>query len=498
MSVRVKLIVAMLLSIALFAGASTASLFYRIHSDSTERLRQEEARLLAQKRAYLQDVAGLACSLAKSQAQQGGDTETLKRLLSALRYENGSGYFFAYEPTSDGYQFAFHGSNPKLNGQLVKLDEPDAKGFAFRRVLVDAAKKPEGGFVEYYYEKPTTKEVVKKLAYARQPEGSDWVLVGGIYIDDVEKTLAGLRADTLREARNLFVFMSAAALLVLVVAVVLAVRVASSVTRILTEITDRLSGSSHELSRAAEQSADASHRMAEGAGQQAAALQETAAAVEEITAMTAKGAKNSQEADERAAQARAAAESGHAVVAQMSDTIQRIKSCADQTARIIKTINEIAFQTNLLALNAAVEAARAGDAGKGFAVVAQEVRNLAQRSAAAVQDTTQLIEQSRAAAGEGVQVAADATGVLEAIGGHVGSVTTLIGAVAQATQEQSQGLSQISTAVARIDGLTQQTAASANGTAESSKHLNEQASALDELTAQLRAVVQGRRAARVE
>jgi methyl-accepting chemotaxis protein len=214
--------------------------------------------------------------------------------------------------------------------------------------------------------------------------------------------------------------------------------------------------------------------------------------------MTAKGAKNSQEADERAAQARAAAESGHAVVAQMSDTIQRIKSCADQTARIIKTINEIAFQTNLLALNAAVEAARAGDAGKGFAVVAQEVRNLAQRSAAAVQDTTQLIEQSRAAAGEGVQVAADATGVLEAIGGHVGSVTTLIGAVAQATQEQSQGLSQISTAVARIDGLTQQTAASANGTAESSKHLNEQASALDELTAQLRAVVQGRRAARVE
>jgi len=496
MSVRTKLILTTLMGIALFAAASTGTLFYRVYCDSAARLKQEEARLLAQKRVYLQDVIALACSLTKAQSQETGDPEALKRLLSALRYENGSGYFFAYEPQGNDYRFAFHGSNPKLNGQAVKLDEPDARGFAFRRVLVEAAQKPDGGFVEYYYEKPTTKEVARKLAYARKLEGLDWVLVGVIYIDDVEKTLAGMRTDTLREAQNLFVFMTVAATIVLVITILLALRVATSVARTLTGITDRLSGSSRELTSAAETSADASRRMAEGAGEQAAALEETASAVEEITAMTTQGAESARQADQQATQAKGAADSGHTVIERVGDTIQRIKSCADQTARIIKTINEIAFQTNLLALNAAVEAARAGDAGKGFAVVAQEVRNLAQRSATAAKETTQIIEQSRTAADEGVQVSSEASAVLGVISGHVADVSKLIGAVAHATQEQSQGLNQISTAVARIDGLTQQTAASANDTAESSKHLNVQASALDELTSQLRTVIRGNRAAR--
>lgn len=164
--------------------------------------------------------------------------------------------------------------------------------------------------------------------------------------------------------------------------------------------------------------------------------------------------------------------------------IDRIKASSDETAKIVRTIDEIAFQTNLLALNAAVEAARAGDAGKGFAVVAEEVRNLAMRSAEAAKSTAQLIEESVANADGGVALNMEVLSNLKAIQEQVIQVSDVMEEISSGADHQSRGVEQITTAVEQMNQVTQQTAANAE----------EGSSASDELTAQaqeLRRLVNG-------
>ena len=178
-------------------------------------------------------------------------------------------------------------------------------------------------------------------------------------------------------------------------------------------------------------------------------------------------------------------------MSRMGEAIGKIKSSSDQTAKIIKTIDEIAFQTNLLALNAAVEAARAGDAGKGFAVVAEEVRNLAQRSAEAAKNTASLIEESQQNADNGVAVSRKWAGILTQIVESVQKLTQLIGEVSAASQEQSKGIEQIGTAVTQMDKLTQSNAANAEESASASEELAAQAKELGDMVQMLVGIVKG-------
>ena len=148
-------------------------------------------------------------------------------------------------------------------------------------------------------------------------------------------------------------------------------------------------------------------------------------------------------------------------MAEISAAIEGIRTSSEDTARIIKTIDEIAFQTNLLALNAAVEAARAGEAGKGFAVVAEEVRNLAQRSAEAARSTADLIEESQANAVRGVEVTGRARAMFNDIVAVSAEVAEYVGAASRSAEEQAQGIEQINQAVAQFDAVTQSNAATA-------------------------------------
>ncbi len=168
----------------------------------------------------------------------------------------------------------------------------------------------------------------------------------------------------------------------------------------------------------------------------------------------------------------------------LSSAMERIKSSTDQTARILRTIDEIAFQTNLLALNAAVEAARAGDAGRGFAVVADEVRNLAIRSADAAKQTSALIEQSLTSAEEGVSLNGSVVHTFSDIDGKVKRVGSVVTELAQAAEGQARGAQQIGIGVEEVSKVTQQNAAAAEEAAAAAQELSSQAQALQGLVGQ--------------
>jgi methyl-accepting chemotaxis protein len=231
--------------------------------------------------------------------------------------------------------------------------------------------------------------------------------------------------------------------------------------------------------------------MASMASQQAASLEQSASTVEQLGATTRQNAGRATEASALAAEAARATRGGTEAVNRMIEAVGVIKSSADQTARIIQTIDGISFQTNLLALNAAVEAARAGDAGRGFAVVAEEVRNLARRSTDAARATAEMIAQSQQSADSGVAVGNEVATALTEINGAVVRLTALIKEVAEASEEQATGLEQMGHGLNQLDGVTQQTAASAEETASSSQELSAQATELRDGITRLYGVLLG-------
>jgi methyl-accepting chemotaxis protein len=166
-----------------------------------------------------------------------------------------------------------------------------------------------------------------------------------------------------------------------------------------------------------------------------------------------------------------------------------LEAAGDDIAKIIKTIDEIAFQTNILALNAAVEAARAGEAGMGFAVVADEVRNLAQRSAQAARETADKIEGAIGKTAQGVEISTRVAAVLNDIVVKVRQVDELAAEVAGASREQTQGITQIATAVSQVDKVTQSNAATAEESAAAAQELHSQSDALESALARLQQLV---------
>ncbi len=263
----------------------------------------------------------------------------------------------------------------------------------------------------------------------------------------------------------------------------------SKVYNLIARIVSSLHQSSCEVSSISEQVSVASQSLAQGATEQAAGLEETSSSLEEMASMTRQNADNATQANQFATEASTAAQNGTQAMAQMNDAINKIRTSADETSKILKVIDEIAFQTNLLALNAAVEAARAGEAGKGFAVVAEEVRNLAMRSAEAAKDTSSLIEESVKNSRDGVEICTGVGKTLEEIETAVSKTSELVAEIAAANQEQAQGVDQINTAVSQMDKVTQQNAAGAEESASASQELKYQVTQMTEMVGELSTLV---------
>jgi len=212
--------------------------------------------------------------------------------------------------------------------------------------------------------------------------------------------------------------------------------------------------------------------------EQASSLEETASSMEELTSTVKQNAENAKQANQLAIGASAVAVKGGAVVGQVVTTMSSINESSKKIADIISVIDGIAFQTNILALNAAVEAARAGEQGRGFAVVATEVRNLAQRSAAAAKEIKGLIGDSVDKVGAGTKLVDEAGKTMQEIVTAVKRVTDIMAEITAASHEQSQGIEQVNQAITQMDEVTQQNAALVEQAAAAAESLEEQAQQL--------------------
>jgi methyl-accepting chemotaxis protein len=251
----------------------------------------------------------------------------------------------------------------------------------------------------------------------------------------------------------------------------------------LCEIISQIRSATDAINTAAKEIASGNQDLSSRTEEQASSLEETASSMEQLTSTVKQNADNSRQANELAGNAQLVAVKGGEVVGQVVQTMSAIHQSSSKIADIIGVIDGIAFQTNILALNAAVEAARAGEQGRGFAVVATEVRNLAQRSAAAAKEIKGLISDSVEKVETGNKLVDQAGRTMEEVVASIKRVAKIMADISDASREQSSGIEQVCLAVSQMDEVTQQNAALVEEAAAAAESLEEQAASLAQAVA---------------
>jgi len=494
----------------------------RIQKDGAQRIEAFRADVLARKKEYLRSQVQTALSAIQKIRE---DVEAINNssglgeqaqkdiafVVGALRYgpEN-KDYFWIndLEP-----RMVMHPYKPELNGKdLSENKDPNGKHLFVEFVRV--CKENGEGFVDYMWPKPGMDEPQPKLSFVKLFPEWGWVVGTGIYIDDVDalvqaeknalekegaqaeaevqKLIASTTQETQDSIRNVILLVAASTLGVLVLVLIGAfLFTRHSITRPVNRMTEGLTDSADQVASASGQISAASQSLAEGASEQAASIEETSSSLEEMASMTRQNADHSTQADQIMRETRETVEAANRSMSEVIASMEAITRSSDETSKIVKTIDEIAFQTNLLALNAAVEAARAGEAGAGFAVVADEVRNLAMRAAEAAKNTAELIDDTTAKVQEGSGLVSRTNKAFEQVSEGSDKVANLVSEISAASGEQAEGIEQVNKAVSEMDKVVQENASRAEESAAAAEEMNAQSEQLKGIIRELETLVKG-------
>ncbi len=333
MSLKKKILVAVIGCVVVISIVVGTIIYTSIRQQSSIQIADAEKALLREKELSLKAITDSAIAMMES-GFAGADEESVRaqvvEALSAMRFADGAGYFFAYEKVADGsYVFGFHGAKPEMNGTVAELDGLDPKGFAFRKALVDVAASG-GGMVEYYYENPKTGEIMRKMSYARAYEPWNWVMVTGIYIDDIKESVNLMAERIDSKTREMLVRLG------LIVGVVLAVCIAVLYWLIHTSINplysiiERLRAGAEEVGNASSEVSAVSQSLAEGATEQAAGIQETSSSLQEISSRIAAITEEMKTAGDFMKQVELSVESGASTSHEARQTMDMIKHASDE------------------------------------------------------------------------------------------------------------------------------------------------------------------------
>jgi methyl-accepting chemotaxis protein len=303
--------------------------------------------------------------------------------------------------------------------------------------------------------------------------------------------ISAVTAELLAPVKSLGYWNLGVALVVLLLAAIVIFLLVRSIVKPINRIVTGLRQGSEQVAAGADEVSSSSQSLAEGAGEQAASIEETSSSMEEMSSMTKQNAGNARQADGLMKDVGDLGNQANGSMEQLTISMADISKASEETSKIIKTIDEIAFQTNLLALNAAVEAARAGEAGAGFAVVADEVRNLAMRAAEAAKNTAELIEGTVKKVQDGSGLVNRTSEAFTQLNRSSIKVGELVSEIAAASDEQAQGIEQINRAVSEMDKVVQQVAANAEESASASEEMSAQSLEMKTMVNELSTLVSG-------
>ena len=426
--------------------------------------------------------------------------------IKGMRY-SGNEYFWIndFRPV-----MLMHPIKPDLNGTTL-TDNKDADGKPLFVAMAEIAKTKGAGYFPYLWPKPGSDKPVQKVAYVKGFAPWGWMIGSGVYLDTIDATiwnrvlnfsiaavvLGGvLFAIGLIIARGMLRQLGeepdyAAGVTQAIAAGDLTGEIKvkqddhSSLLYSIKTMRDAIANIVGQVRSGTDAIAGASSEIAQGnmdlsarTESQASSLEETAASMETLTDTVRQNADNARQANQLALSASEVAVKGGAVVSQVVDTMGSINESSKKIVDIIGVIDGIAFQTNILALNAAVEAARAGEQGRGFAVVATEVRNLAQRSAAAAKEIKGLIGDSVEKVGAGTKLVDQAGATMNEVVESIRRVTDIMGEITAASAEQTSGIEQVNQAIGAMDDVTQQNAALVEQAAAAAGAMQDQAAGL--------------------
>jgi methyl-accepting chemotaxis protein len=430
--------------------------------------------------------------------------EKAKLDIGKMRYDKGTGYFWINDTGAPYPKMVMHPTVPALDGKV--LDDPNfncalGKKENLFKAFVDVCQEKGEGYVDYLWPKPTKDGLTSeqpKLSYVRLFEPLGWVIGTGAYIDSIDLAVMEKTQAVKDQIRS---FLIKIALIVAGVSIMgffglwmMARRITKPLYDCTTYANELGSGnlkavieinSTDEVGQLAqslrlmgenllasiENVSVTSQAISAGASDQASSLEEISASLEELAAMTRQNAEGAKEGDSLILKTHDTVQQANADMIRLRGSMQEISNASNETQRIVKTIDEIAFQTNLLALNAAVEAARAGEAGAGFAVVATEVRSLSMRAADAARDTADLIAGTVLKIEEGNRLTMSTEKVFSSVADDISRVKELMSDINIASNEQANGIEQVNLAVANINTVTQQNMAHVENLVASTERL---------------------------